>query len=273
VSLIGTNSYYPQIVGCRLTSGGFFSAAAWKAGNREAVLNIAAAFKLFGSDDVVGQLLKINQDTWLIAGVLDDGDDEALRVYVPSSVTGGSADSLMALLDGRQVNAEYAKNGLKQLGVFDGAYTIVDLAAVSAAFGQRLMVGIYSILILILALLLRYFAGRLISRLPYYQAQFQSLYLRELLSANRGDLGKLALTTFALIGGIAALMALALQILKISLGWPGLLPAGHNWAMGSFAVKLAWIHDWHYPGVILFAALLVVLVALFVAVWRKTNTH
>ncbi|MCL1906169.1 MAG: ABC transporter permease, partial [Clostridiales bacterium] len=90
VTLIGTNSCYGQILGYRMLSGGFFSAAAWQAGNREAVLNAAAAFQLFGGYQVVGQTFKLEGATWLIIGVLDDGQEETPRIYVPASVTGGN---------------------------------------------------------------------------------------------------------------------------------------------------------------------------------------
>jgi len=272
LTLIGTNSCYAQVLGYRLLSGGFFSAAAWQAGNREAVLNRAAAFQLFGNNELVGQTLKLEGANWLVAGVLDDGDAENPRVYVPASVSGGTADSLLVLLDGVKVNVDYAKNGLKKLGVFDSNYTIVNLAAASAAFGQRLTVGLRVVLMLIILLLTRWCASRLFSRLPFYREQLKQLYLRELLAAHRAGIAKTILAAIALLSGIAALITLALQILAICLTWPNLLPAGHAWAMGSFANKLAWLHDLHPRGMILFVLLLIVLgVVLVISTRRKMH--
>ena len=259
VTLVGTNSYFAQILSYRLLSGGFFSAAAWKAENREAVLNAAAAFQLYGSYDVVGQSLRMDNTVWLVAGVLDDGDADKPRVYAPASVTGGNADSLMVLLDDHLVNVDYAKNGLKELGVYEGNATVVHLAAAAAAFGQRLTVGLRGMLILLILLLLRRCGSFALRRLPHYREQMKQRYLREVLAANRKDLLKTALALAALLVGVVALGALALQILAICLGWPGQLPAGHDWAMGGFAGKLAWLHDWRPIGVATFAALVVVL--------------
>ena len=268
VKLIGTNGYYAQIMSYRLLSGGFFSAAAWRAGSREAVLNAAAAFQLYGSEDVTGQQLRMDGAFWLIAGVLDDGGADDPRIYVPASVAGGTAGSLMALLDGHSVNADYARGSLKQLGVYDGAYTVVDLPAAAAAFSQRLTVSLLAALILIILLLLRRWAGLLLGRLPRYREQMKRLYPRELLAANRADLAKAALTGLAMLGGLAAMVVSALRILAICLCWPRLLPAGHDWAMGGFAGKLAWLHAWFGPGAALFILLLLVLTAIFVLVWK-----
>jgi hypothetical protein len=268
-TLITTNSCYAQIAGYRLLNGGFFSAAAEQAGSREAVLNEAAAFQLFGGQGAYGQIIKMEGASWLVVGVLDDGDRENPRVYAPASVAGGSIDGLLVLLDDNLVNVDYAKNGLKQLGVYDSNYTIVDLAAASAAFGQRLIVSLQAALILIILLLLQRCAALLSSRLPLYRDQLKQLYLREVLSAHRSDLAKTALAALAFLCGIAALLVLGLQILTICLGWPKLLPPGHAWAMGSFENKLAWLHTWHPIGVGVFALLLVVLAVILALAWRR----
>ncbi|MCL1975816.1 MAG: ABC transporter permease [Firmicutes bacterium] len=260
LTMIGTNSCYRQILSYPLLNGGFFSAVAWQAGNKEAVLNATAAFKLFGSYQTTGQTLKMEGANWLIVGVLDDGDAENPRVYVPASISGGNIDSLLVLLDNQPVNADYAINGLKQLGVYEHNYTIVDLSAASAAFAQRLTVALYTVLILIILLLLRRCAGLLFKRLPFYREQLKQLYPRELLTAHFGGLLTTTLAALALLAGIAALVTLALQVLAICLTWKDLLPTGHAWALGSFANKLSWLHTWHPVGMIMFLILLAVLV-------------
>jgi len=271
VAMIGTNSCYAQVMGYRMLAGGFFSSAAWQAGNRAAVLNRAAAFQLFGNNEVTGQTLKLEGANWLVSGVLDDGDAENPRVYVPAGVMEGNVGSLLVLLDDNLVNADYAVNGLKQLGVYDSNYTIVNLAAVSAAFGQRLTVGLRLLLMLFILLLSRQCAGWLFRRLPLYREQFKQLYLRELLAAHRAGLAKTALAAIALLGGIAALITLGLQILAICLTWPNLLPQGHAWAMGSFANKLNWLHTWHIRSIILFVLLLIAQTLVFATIRRDNS--
>ncbi|MCL2121622.1 MAG: ABC transporter permease, partial [Clostridiales bacterium] len=84
---VATNSCYAQVLGYRTLSGGFFSAAAFKAGYREVVLNGSAAFQLFGGYQIIGLPLQMDGASWLVAGVIDDGrGEDDPRVYVPASV-------------------------------------------------------------------------------------------------------------------------------------------------------------------------------------------
>jgi hypothetical protein len=233
------------------------------------VLNRAAAFQLFGNNQLSGQTFKLEGANWLVVGVIDDGDAETPRIYAPASITGGMTDSLMVLLDNNMVNADYAISGLKQLGVYENNYAIVNLAAAAAVFGQRLKVGLYGAAILIILLLLRQCAGLLFSRLPLYREQLKQLYFSELLISQRAGLAKTALAALGLLSGVAALMALALRILTICLGWPGLLPPGHGWAMGGFAAKLTWLHDTYPWGMALFLLLLLALALILVLAWPR----
>ncbi|MCL1817192.1 MAG: ABC transporter permease, partial [Clostridiales bacterium] len=243
----------------RLLAGGFISNATWQAQTREVVLNKTAAFQLFGGNEVVGQTLKLGNESWLVSGVLDDKNTITPCIYAPASVTGGEADSLLVLMDKTAVNADYAKNALKQLGIYEHNYVIVNLATASATFDQRLIVGFKIILILIIILLLRYCLKSLAKRLPLYREQLKQLYPSELLTKHFSALIKTALAALALLGGLAVLLILALQILATCLSWQNLLPPGHDWAMGSFADKLAWLHIWYPVGICLFLLLLIVL--------------
>ncbi|MCL2167061.1 MAG: hypothetical protein FWH49_07240, partial [Clostridiales bacterium] len=98
-------------------------------------------------------------------------------------------------------------------------------------------------------------------------------YLRELLTApaSRAILAQSCFAVTASLGSLAALVALAMQILAAGLRWQDLLPEGHSWAMGSFAGKLAWLHTWHPLGQALFALLLLNLAALFALAVRKAG--
>ena len=293
VTQIATNGSYASVLGYPALSGGFISAAAWKAGQREVVLNGAAAFLLFGNDEVIGLTLTLDGTSRLVAGVIDDGVDEP-RVYIPSGDAGtgaagvsgnpgspgdagsgnraaGSAPvgavpagSLMILLDDSRVSADYAVSALKQPGLYDSSYSFINLGKAAAAFGQRLAVGIRVSLMVALVLLLRRCVAALTRQLPVYRGRLQHMYPRDALAADKVGFAKSCLTVLAITVGLVALVRLAIQALAICLGWQDLLPAGHAWATGSFAGRLAWLHIWTPRSQAIFALLLLDLVALLV---------
>jgi hypothetical protein len=135
VILLATNAVYQRLLGYPLTEGSFFSKQAWDRKERHAVLNEKAAFDLFGSRSITGALLKIRGETWIVSGVIRDGDEDECRVYVPSSVQGGEALFLLALINPQGgLSAAYIKNRLPSLGVREGDFEFYDLgAAVLAA--------------------------------------------------------------------------------------------------------------------------------------------
>ncbi|MCL1805946.1 MAG: carbohydrate ABC transporter permease [Clostridiales bacterium] len=100
------------------------------------------------------------------------------------------------------------------------------------------------------------------------QKDAERFYLRELFAANRGHLAKTALAALTILCGLAALMILARQALATCLGWQGLLPPGHSWAVGGFALKLAWLDAWYSPGAAIFILLQLVLAAIFILAWK-----
>ncbi|MDR0400333.1 MAG: ABC transporter permease, partial [Treponema sp.] len=110
-TLIGTNSLYPALTLHPMLRGGFFTGRAEKGKNREAVLNRAAAFRIFGSDAVAGRTLTIEDAPWLVTGVMDDGEEDSPRVYIPAAAAGEGPRSLLVLLGGG-VDAAQVKNTL-----------------------------------------------------------------------------------------------------------------------------------------------------------------
>jgi hypothetical protein len=270
VTLVGTNSCYGHVLGYRMRSGSFFTKASWQSQSREVVLNETAAFQIFGSFEVAGFLLRIDRQNWLVVGVIEDQEADAAFVYVPSSATGGNGGDFMVLLDGALVNADYAKNALKQLGIYENSSSFVDLAAASAVFKGRFTVALGASFILLIFFLIRFSAGWLYRRLPVYRALLRDVYLRELLATKGKDILKTVLAGFGCLAGLAALLTLGLQILAECLKWQGVIPGGHTWIMGSFGAKLAWLYDYHLWGQIIFILLLVILLSVWIQALRLT---
>ena len=118
--VIGTNSSYSRLLLSVISEGSFFSKQAWSGRQRHAVLNEEEAYTIFGSRCITGNLFKIQNETWLVNGVINDGNDEQSRIYVPSSINGGGAGELLALMTDNGYNEAYIKNSIKTLGVHEG---------------------------------------------------------------------------------------------------------------------------------------------------------
>ncbi|MDR2483491.1 MAG: ABC transporter permease, partial [Treponema sp.] len=151
VTLIGTNSAYPHVMGFPLAAGAFFSRAAWEGKRRLAVFNEQAAFTLFGSTAIAGNRFRLRGETWLVSGVIRDGDDENCRVYVPSSARGREVLALAALLNpSGGITEAAAKSRLKALGVREGNFAFYHLGDQERLLWERVLAaaGIAAVLAL-----------------------------------------------------------------------------------------------------------------------------
>jgi hypothetical protein len=80
--------------------------------------------------------IEIDGEYWAVVGVILDGSDES-NVYAPSSITGGSAVTLAALLGSKAVTPSRAKSELKAFGVNESAYDFIPMPEVWRAFNER----------------------------------------------------------------------------------------------------------------------------------------
>ena len=269
ITAIGTNSSYRNILGYTVLDGSFFTKTAWDAKQKYAVLNETAAYDIFGSINISGETLKINGETWLVAGVMRDGDEESPNVYLPSSVTGGQADSLLAFLDANAgVNEAYAKNAMKELGVNEANYNIVNLSSSALAYEERFSVARETAVCILILIFIRYQGIKLKNKLLDYKNRLKSKYLKELFAENRIDLIKAAGSVFLLISGVAAILHILLQILEICLKWQTLPPASILLNEKSFQGRMAFLQDHYLLGTALFFISLVVLALILFLAWK-----
>ncbi|GHU08291.1 hypothetical protein FACS1894151_03950 [Spirochaetia bacterium] len=268
VTLVGVNSSYPHIMGLSPAEGSFFSKQAWDEKKRHAVLNEQAAFTIFGSEKITGSRLKTGGETWIVSGVIRDGDDEHCRIYVPSSVRGGEAVSLMALLDPRRGKLEsYAKDILKSLGLQENAFTLYNLETQSRLLLERFLAVLEIGLIFIFLYLIPRLGKKCAALISALREDLKTFYVRELLIVRSTTLLKSALLFLALaVSGIAALF-LSLKTVSLCLPWQDIPPLS-DLNRDVFAWKLGRLLSADRASRILFIASLV-LAALRFLLYRK----
>ena len=271
IILIGTNSHYRDVMGYGFLDGGFFTKAAYSAGYRHAVLNKAAAFKLFGGISVSGNTFKMDGETWSVAGVIDDLNDDSSNIYVPSSFAGGRPQSLMTLLDSAKVSETYAKNALKTLGVRDSGYDFINFSKTVSMFWGRFYVSWKAALCLTILLIGRVVIARMAGLIPVYREKLKRMYLRELISENRAVMLKMTGSFILLLAGAGAVLTFSLQILGTFLGLrESTLPSGKI-TVQDFSRLTDSLKAYHTAGIILFTIYFFVLTLLFVTVWRQSR--
>jgi hypothetical protein len=218
VTLIATNSCYSRVLGLSMIEGSFFSLRDWEGKQRQAVLNEKAAFDIFGSRSVVGNRFRIRNEIWLVAGIINDGDDDHCRVYVPSSIRGGGAEALMALTSGG-IDEAYVKNRLKALGIQEAAYNFFNFGTITDLLWERVVVIPLLFFALLFLSLLRTLAHKFKAAFTVFKEELERRYMGQLLNENRKIILKPAL--FAL--GLAAFPVMALfhflRLASICLPW------------------------------------------------------
>jgi hypothetical protein len=230
VALIGTNSHYPRILAYSMAEGSFFSKQAWKDRERHAVLNGKAAFDLFGSSRAVGSPLKIRGEIRIVRGVINDGDDENRRIYLPSSAfpaQGGKAVFLLARGDAAGgADASYIRDSLKSLGVYAGAFDFFDLGAEIRFFWERSAAALMLLSCLFPAFLLPPALGEFRTAFSRLRRELKRRYLSELLCSGGGTLLKFLFSVLALPACAGAILFLLLRILSVCLPWQDLPSLG-----------------------------------------------
>jgi hypothetical protein len=268
VTVIGTNSQYPRILGYAMAEGAFFSKQAWKGGERQAVLNGKAAFDLFGSIRAAGSRgnlrLKLGDETWIVTGVIHDGDDETRRIYVPSPARGGKAVSLLARRDAAEgTGVSYIRDSLKSLGVYDGGFAFFDLGAEIRFFWERAAVAFLLLSCLLPAFLFPLALGKFKASFSRLRRELRKRYLPELFCSGGLTLFKFLFSLLALPACAGAGIFLLLRIFSVCLPWQDLPSLGSLDPRALYA-GIALLQDCGTASGILFWVFLVSFAAVFV---------
>lgn len=270
ITTIGTNSCYWNLMSYSLLNGSFFTKTAWDDKQNHAVLNETAAYDIFGSINISGRTLKINGETWLVVGVIQDEDNESSKVYIPSSVTGGQTNSLLALIDvDAGINEAYAKNTLKGLGVNETSYYIMNLSDAALIYLERFSAAWKTALCILILIFMRYKMIILKNKYLCYKDRLRQKYLKELFMENRMDFLKTTGSIILLMTGAAVIGSILPQILSTCLKWQDLPPASILFGERNFIAKTAFLQDNDLLGTALFFILLIVLALIFFLAWKR----
>jgi hypothetical protein len=248
----GTNSAWPRVTLFPFIDGSFFSKQAWEGKLRQAVLNKEAARRIFGGVKAAGNRLRMDGETWIVTGVVNDGDKDNCRVYVPSSVRGGTADSLMVLLDpAGRVSEGYAKNSLKTLGVQDKDFSFYNLETQARLPWERVRAALEILAIILIAGALPPGWKKTAAGCRELRGELKSRYPRELFALRRKELLRLAALILVLAAAVTAALILALNLAALCLPWQD-LPALADLGPDYFPPKLAILRSVDLPSRILF---------------------
>jgi hypothetical protein len=277
VTVIGTNSAYAQVMGFVMTRGSFFSKQAWTGKLKQAVLNEKAAFTIFGSDRIEGNRFRMRNDTWLVTGVIRDGDEDNPKIYIPSSVRGGEVASFIALLS-PSFDEAYVKTSLKNLGIREGNFDFYNLGTQCRMLWERPLAALFLFVSLFLLSFLRPLAGKCKGVLALLKGELKHRYTREILLGNSGRTvlqGMLLCLSFILIPVLSVITLLRLT--EICLPWqdvPSLATLSHE----LFYPLLTNMRNWELVSRLIFILSLSILAAFLVCLnmclkrWTKHET-
>jgi hypothetical protein len=268
VTLIGTNNRYPGILGYAMAEGSFFSGQAWKGGERHAVLNGKAAFDLFGSIRAAGGRgnlrLKIGDETWVVTGVIHDGDDKNRRIYIPSPARGGKAVSLLARTEAAGgKGASYIRDSLKSLGVYDGGFVFFDLGAEIRLFWERAAAALMLLSCLLPAFLFPLALGGFKASFSRLKGELKKHYLPELFCSGGLILPQFLFFLLALPACAGAILFPLPRILSACFSW-GDLPSLDSLDPQALGAGIALLRDCETASGILFWVFLASLAGVFV---------
>ena len=220
VTVVATNSCYSQILGYNLTEGSFFSKQAWTARQRHAVLNETAAFSVFGSSRIAGNQFKIRGDTWLVTGIINDGDNDNSRVYIPSSVTGGQAGYFFALIsEAAGISETYIKNSMKTLGIHETMFSFINLNTQIKNLYERACVTVMLFSGFLFVFLFLFFIGKFRNAFLLLKTEMKNRYIAQIFRENKKIVFKPLLSALPLLVSPITALFLFLRALSIILPW------------------------------------------------------
>ena len=241
VTVIATNSGYPGILGLNMLEGAFFSKQAWTGKQRHAVLNETAAFAIFGSSNIAGSRFRLRNDTWLVTGVLSDGDEDKARIYIPSSVRGGEAAALAVIWGTGGMDETYVRNRMKTLGIQEGNFSFINLGTQCRLLWERAEATLLLFFAFFFLGLLKHLAAGLSEAGTALKRDLSRLYPGELLRENRRTVTRAVSFVLGMVLFPALALLLFLRLASVCLPWQD-IPSLANLNPEFFFLRLSRIH-------------------------------
>ena len=271
VTVKATNSSYPHVFGYKLTEGSFFSKQAWTGKQRHAVLNEKAAATIFGSASIAGNQFRLHNETWLVTGVINDGDDERSTIYVPSSIANTHAGEFAALMSGFY-DESYIKSNIKTLGIHVNNFEFFNLGSHTRRLFQRPLVIILLLSGVVLIFVLLIFVKKFINAFLMLKTELVNHYISDMLHKRRKVLLKPLYLAFILLLCPALALVLFLQAVSIILPWQDIPSPVKSDLFFPLMVK---IYDFELASLITFGFTVIVLAVFTVllVIWKKGEKH
>ncbi|MDR1837168.1 MAG: ABC transporter permease [Treponema sp.] len=218
VTMTETSASYAQIMKFPITEGSFFSYQAWAGKLRHAVLNEKAAITIFGSGSIAGNRFSIRNETWIVTGVIKDGNNKKSIIYVPSSIRGTKADAL-AMMVSDTMDETYMKNSLKTLRIMESDFDFIDFNSQIRLIWERITVLLLCFAGFLFLSMLMPLITMLKKAWLELKNEFDHFYLREVFQNNKILIVKNVLPALGLALLSALTLILFVNITTICLPW------------------------------------------------------
>jgi len=140
ISVFSTNENYAYFTDAYLVKGSFFNEIQIERKLPLAVINEAAAYQLFGSQECVGETVYLNGVSYEVCGIMAEPEKSSARLYIPCSTIAllGLAEPLTDQIWCRFSNLAEAALVLGKAGYSLETFSILQMDSVKSVFWQRL---------------------------------------------------------------------------------------------------------------------------------------
>ncbi|MCL2839901.1 MAG: ABC transporter permease [Defluviitaleaceae bacterium] len=152
VILVGTNHYFPFVMGHYIPHGRFFREDAVRYAHHVAVLNQHAAFILFGTHEATGNTLIIDETPYVVFGIIDDKDNNHSNIYIPITRLSNTVETIITNLS---ITTDMIRlNEWQRLGIGDNQYYFVNFSIRNTVIRNRPILALIALVSAILVSIL-----------------------------------------------------------------------------------------------------------------------
>lgn len=227
VMLRKTNYVYHYMMGFKMLTGSFFTEEDQKRKQKAAVLNEAAAYAMFGSIDVCGRKVTLDQEEYIVAGVIDDrkdaydeksGEDQVYNVYIPASISNQDPYSFAVQLS-NTITAAQVKNECKYLTVPQSGYQYIHFGNLADLVYGMLFIALKTALIGVLLVIY----GKSHNEFKVYAGHIRSLhkhfYFKEILHRERNVMVKVVVAGATITLTVLLILGITFSFIEDYLIW------------------------------------------------------
>lgn len=152
ISVFSTNENYAYFTDAYLVKGNFFNEIQIDRKLPLVVLNETAAYRLFGSQECIGETVYLNEVSYEVCGIMTEPEESGARLYIPYSTMDslGISEPLTDRIWCRFSNLAEAALVLGKAGYSLETFKILQMDSVKSVFWQRffcplILMGIYAV--------------------------------------------------------------------------------------------------------------------------------